>query len=229
MYGSDSFGRTRDNILRQRDETRGGVEGNQVFHRDFKTYGRQTYASAVKSNSNSEGERKSGQQDRLSMSWIGSPEDNSWLSKSAVGQLMEFANVDQFSRIETVVNVRVRNTIFLVRLVESSDPVSKNWVDEILALRPGIFQNQKTEEGKGSQDVRSQFIGDSWLEKKPKSSKRKKDSRTCFPILNPREICEKSWFFGKGKSWWVQKLKVNHRRSGIGTGCNRIGKSQMSN
>ncbi|KAK4849275.1 hypothetical protein QYF36_023078 [Acer negundo] len=157
--------------------------------------------------------------------WI--EEDTEFRGRFDKGRILILGS--QFSRIETVVNVRVRNTIFLVRLVESSDPVSKNWVDEILALRPGIFQNQKTEEGKGSQDVRSQFIGDSWLEKKPKSSKRKKDSRTCFPILNPREICEKSWFFGKGKSWWVQKLKVNHRRSGIGTGCNRIGKSQMSN
>ncbi|KAK1588842.1 hypothetical protein Q3G72_027689 [Acer saccharum] len=137
------------------------------------------------SNSNSEGDRKSWQQGRLTMSWIGSPEDSSWLSRSAMGQLREFVNVDQVNR-----KLESKGFVFFSAFLG----------DEFLELKPGSFQNQKEGEGRGSQDVRSQFIGDSWLEKKPKSTKRKKDSRSSFPNINPREIGEKSWLLDKGKS-----------------------------
>ncbi|KAI9154420.1 hypothetical protein LWI28_026107 [Acer negundo] len=282
MYENDSFGRTRDNILRQSAESR------DVFQR--RNYESQSYAGAIKSNCNSEYERKSRQHGSLSMSWIGSLEDCSWLTRSVVGQLREIANIDQVNRrlesrgfvfssasmggkgvvwtfeteceregfinndfiwkdcflsmsywngeksqplslkwkdiydvplnywcksffkklggqigelawidrdtefrgrfdkcriltlnsqinpIEIIVNVRVRNTVFPVRLVESSDPVLQNWVDEVLGLKPGIFQNQKTKGGKDGKGVRSQPTEDSWLEKEPKSAIRKSSS-----------------------------------------------------
>ncbi|KAK4833505.1 hypothetical protein QYF36_006173 [Acer negundo] len=172
MYENDSFGRTRDNILRQSAESR------DVFQR--RNYESQSYAGAIKSNCNSEYERKSRQHGSLSMSWIGSLEDCSWLTRSVVGQLREIANIDQVNRRlesrEIIVNVRVRNTVFPVRLVESSDPVLQNWVDEVLGLKPGIFQNQKTKGGKDGKGVRSQPTEDSWLEKEPKSAIRKSSS-----------------------------------------------------
>ncbi|TXG51119.1 hypothetical protein EZV62_023643 [Acer yangbiense] len=136
-------------------------------------------------------------------------------------------------RVETVVNVLVRNTISLVRLVESSDLVLKIWVDEFLGLRPVDFQNQKMVGGEGSQVDRSQFVGVSRMEGESRSTrfkaKGKKDFAASFPILNPKETGGKSYFLDKGKCRCAHKSKFNHKKRADDIGCIQIGNVQLSN
>ncbi|KAK2636977.1 hypothetical protein Ddye_031769 [Dipteronia dyeriana] len=76
--------------------------------------------------------------------------------------------------VSSLINVKVGKITTTVRLVESSDTISKIWVDEFLGLKPGSklgddCQNQERGSGMGCQVGGSHFIGDNLMEKETSS------------------------------------------------------------
>ncbi|KAK1592615.1 hypothetical protein Q3G72_027714 [Acer saccharum] len=164
------------------------------------------------------------------MVWM--EEETEHMSRFDRGRILILGPQDQ--NLSSNLKVQTKKNVWRVRIVESSDPVSKVWVDEFLGLRPMAvsdkhFQNQDQTVGKGCQVVGSHVEEGSQKERVLSKLKEKNVFLANLLVESQKEASGKSSFLDKGKEGWLSKPKVNNRRNSNPNGCIRIGKVKESN